>query len=110
WANPPGVVLVALDGSATYPIPSDETQSFAGWDTEGNLLFHVLAPNVLEARTLDARVVYAVPLTEDLRDQLAIVQSFPQPRDMQVLSFYSGGCCRPSRHAVRMFFDRKIHE
>jgi hypothetical protein len=110
WANPPGVLLVALDGSATYPITSDETQSFAGWDTEGNLLFHVLAPNVLEARTLDARVLYTVPLTEDLRDQLAFVHGFPQPRDMQVLSFDSGGCCRLSRHAVRMFFDRNIHE
>jgi hypothetical protein len=110
WTNPRGALVVALDGSATYAIASDDTQQFAGWDTEGNLLFRLKPANVLEARTLEARVVYTVPLPEELRELGAYVPTFAQPRDMQVLSFDSGGCCQPSRHAMRMFFDRKVHE
>jgi hypothetical protein len=110
WANAPGSLVVALDGTAVYPIASDGTQHFAGWDTEGNLLFHLRPANVLEARTLDARVVYTVPLPEELRELGAYVPTFAQPRDMQVLSFYSGGCCQPSRHGRRTFFDRQVHE
>ena len=110
WTNAGGTLVVALDGTATYPITVDENQHFAGWDTEGNLLFHLTAANVLEARRLDARVVYSVPLPDELRQLSAIATSFWHPRDMQVLSFDKSERYGPYVHAARVLFDRKIHD
>jgi hypothetical protein len=108
--NPPRSLAVALDSGATYPLFGDQTQHFAGWDTEGNLLIHLKDENTLEARTLDGRVVYTVAIPDDLRELGASVPTFQQPRDVQVVTFYSGGCCQASRYAHRVLFDRKLHE
>ena len=109
WMNPRGALVVALDGTATYPIAGDDEQ-FAGWDAEGNLLFHVMTANAFEARGLDSRFAYTVPLPEDLRGFGGSVAAASQPPDTQLLSFDRGGCCSPSYHAARLLFDRKIHE
>jgi hypothetical protein len=109
WMNPRGALVVALDGTAIYPIAGDDEQ-FAGWDAEGNLLFHVMTANAFEARGLDSRIAYTVPLPEDLRGFGGSVAAASQPPDTQLLSFDRGGCCSPSYHAARLLFDRKIHE
>ena len=109
WMNPRGALVVALDGTATYPIAGGDEQ-FAGWDAEGNLLFHVMTANAFEARGLDSRIAYTVPLPEDLRGFGGSVAAASQPPDTQLLSFDRGGCCSPSYHAARLLFDRKIHE
>jgi hypothetical protein len=110
WTNiRGGTLVVALDGTARYPFPADDTQHFAGWDTDGNLLFHLKTAHTLEARTIDSRVVYSIPLPEDLRELGATVPTFAQPRDVQVVSFDRGGCCQSSYHTARVLFDRKVH-
>lgn len=110
WTNiRGGALVVALDGTASHPLPSDDAQHFAGWDTDSNLLIHLKAANTLEARTMDSRVVYSVPLPEDLRELGASVPTFAQPQDVQVLSFDRGGCCQSSHHTARLLFDRKVH-
>jgi hypothetical protein len=108
--NSPGTFVVALDGSATYPIERDDTQYFAGWEPEGNLLFHLTTADVLEARAPDGRVIYSVPLPIDLRHLRANVPVAPQPRDMHVLSFGSSERHGPHIHTARVLFDRKIHD
>ena len=107
--NPHGALVVALDGTATYPIAGDDEQ-FAGWDAEGNVLFDVMPANALVARGLDKRIAYTVQLPEDLRGFGGSVAGVSQPPDTQLLSFDRGGCCSPSYHAARVLFDRKIHE
>jgi len=109
WMNPRGALVVALDGTATYPIAGDE-ERFAGWDAEDNVLFHVMTANAFEARGLDSRIAYTVPLPEDLRGFGGSVAAASQPPDTQLLSFDRGGCCSPSYHAARLLFDRKVHE
>lgn len=108
--NPPGALVIALDGGASYPMPGDDTRHFAGWDNEGNLLFRLKDANTLEARALDARVVYTVAVPDDLREFGATVPTFQQPRDAQILTFHRGGCCKTTSYAHRVLFDRKLHE
>jgi hypothetical protein len=109
WMNPRGALVVALDGTATFPMAGDDEQ-FTGWDAEGNVLFHVMTANAFEARGLDKRIAYTVPLPEDLRSFGGSVAAVSQPPDTRLLSFDRGGCCSPSYHAARVLFDRKIHE
>jgi hypothetical protein len=69
-----------------------------------------MTANAFEARGLDKRIAYTVPLPEDLRGFGGSVAAASQPPDTQLLSFDRGGCCSPSYHAARVLFDRKIHE
>jgi hypothetical protein len=108
--NARGVLVVPLDGSATYAIASDDTQHFAGWDTEGNLLFHLMTANALEARALDGRVIYSVQLPDELRNLGATASGVSHPPDMQLLSFSSFERHASHIHAARLLFDRKIHD
>jgi len=107
--NPRGTIVVALDGTAAFALAADADQQLAGWDAEGNVLFPLPTANALQARALDARVAYTVPLAEELRYLSGGIPSVPQPPDLKLLSFDSG-CCAPTNHAARLFFDRKVHE
>ncbi|HEY3126539.1 MAG TPA: hypothetical protein VGK07_05725, partial [Candidatus Limnocylindria bacterium] len=109
WANPSGVLVFALDGTATRRIAADDEHGFAGWDAEGNVLFRLRTENALEARAADERVVYTVALPDDLRYLGGAVADVPQPPDMRLL-WFAGGCCSPSRHVALVLFDRTLHE
>jgi hypothetical protein len=110
WANPPGVLVVALDGSAKYPLAIDNEHHFAGWDSEGNLLYHLMTANALEARSLDGRVVYSISLPDSLRHLGATVPVVSHPQDMRVVSFDNFERHGPYIHTARVLFDRKIHD
>jgi hypothetical protein len=109
WLDPHGTLVVALDGTKTYALATDVDEQLAGWDAEGNVLFHAWTANALNARALDARVAYTVPLGEDLRNLSAGIPSVPQPPDRELLWFDSGRGA-PGAHATRVLFDRKVHE
>lgn len=106
--DPPGVLVVSLERGESRSLARDEDRHFVGWDGDGNVLVHLRAANVLEARALDARVLYTVAIPDDLRELGAGAPTFRQPRDVQVVTFYSGG--RATRYVHRLLFDRKLHE
>ena len=110
WANPPSALVVAIDGSAKYSLAGDSEHHFAGWDAEGNLLFHLRTANALEARALDGRVVYSISLTDSLRHLGATVPVVSHPQDMRVVSFDNFERHGPYIHTARVLFDRKIHD
>ena len=107
--NTLGVVVVALDGTEARPIPGDDERGFAGWDAEGNVLFHLVTANALEAQAPNGRVAYTVALPEDLRHLSGGVANVPHPPDRQLLWFESG-CCQSRRHVALVLFDRTLHE
>jgi hypothetical protein len=109
WANPGGVLVVALDGTASQTFAGDNDRSFLGWDAEGNMLFRLRMANALEARATDERVVYTVALREDLRYLDGAVAGVPQPTGM-VLLWFESGCCAPRQHIPLVLFDRALHE
>ena len=108
WVNPRGVLVVALDGTASYALGDDES-GFGGWDAEGNMLFHLQTKNTIEARGPDGRVAYTIALPGDLRYLFGGVADVPQPPDRELLWFESG-CCQPSHHVALVLFDRTLHE
>jgi hypothetical protein len=107
WANPGGVLVVALDGTGTRPFAADSERSFAGWDAENNMLFRLSTANALEARDADEKVAYTIALPEDMRYLGGGVADVPQPADQRLLWFASG-CCAPSRHVALVLFDRTL--
>ena len=107
--NPRGALVVALDGTAAYPIAGEDEQ-FAGWDAEGNLLFDLLAANAVQARGLDKRIAYTIPLPDDLRGFSGSVAAVSPAPYAQLLSFDRGGCCKTSYHDARVLFDRRMRE
>jgi hypothetical protein len=109
WANPTGVLVVALDGTASQKFVGDNDRSFLGWDAEGNVLFRVTTTNTLEARAGDQRVAYTVALPETLRYLNGGAAAVPQPSKL-VLLWFESGCCAPRQHIPLILFDRALHE
>jgi len=109
WANPGGVLVVALDGTASQKFVGDKDRSFLGWDAEGNVLFRLATTNTLEARAADQRIAYAVALPETLRYLNGGAAAVPQPSNL-VLLWFESGCCAPRQHIPLVLFDRALHE
>lgn len=109
WANPGGVLVVALDGTASQKFVGDNDRSFLGWDAEGNVLFRLTTTNMLEARAADQRVAYTVALPQTLRYLNGGAAAVPQPSDL-VLLWFESGCCAPRQHIPLVLFDRALHE
>lgn len=109
WANPGGVLVVALDGTASQKFAGDNDQSFLGWDSEGNALFRLTTTNTLEARAVDQRVAYTLALPETLRYLYGAVVGVAQPSGLALL-WFENGCCAPRQHIPLVLFDRALHE
>ena len=109
WASPGGVLVVALDGTASQKFVGDNDRSFLGWDAEGNVLFRLTTTNTLEARAVDQRVAYTIALPETLRHLHGAVAGGVQPSGL-VLLWFESGCCAPRQHIPLVLFDRTLHE
>ena len=109
WANPGGVVVIALDGSASETFAGDNDRSFLGWDAEGNVLFRLTTANALEARAVDQRLAYKVALPETLRYLYGAVAGARQPSGL-VLLWFENGRGAPRQHIPLVLFDRTLHE